>query len=67
MSKIYVHIEDGMLMGAHSDDPNLELVVFDFDWNGNPEPLYEMQDNYDTSVVGLYQVDPEIISPFEFE
>ena len=67
MSKIILHIEDGMIQGAHTDDPSVELIVFDFDWQGDFDAVDKMRDHMTTSLRDLSVLGFEMVSPFDFD
>ena len=67
MSRIRILIEDGGVVGAYSDDPNDEVIVYDFDWNGEPENLDTMREHTELLTTNLEKVIPVFISPFDFE
>ena len=66
MSKVILHIEDGAIQGAYSDDPTVEVVVYDFDWQVDPDSVDKMENELQEMFPKLNVVGFTSITPFDF-
>ena len=65
MNEIIIRVEDGVIQAVYSNDPDVKVVVYDFDWQENG--IDEMRNALDEACENMHMISEEFVRPFDFQ